>query len=330
EARSLLRSLGVAVSEAQLDDVLERTEGWPAGIRLAGLSLRARHGGAAELAEFVESECLAALTPEQRDFARRTSILRMLSPSLCDAVLERDDSFQQLAAIERSHEFLIALDRDRRRFRYHHAVREQLRRELVAQEPALVPELARRAAAWLEVNGEPERAFRHACAAGDSGHMARLIEAIAPSMHNDGRDDELLTWVTSLERRAEIQDYPEVAVLAARLHAQRGNAIEADRCLAAAILGAAARKRGRVGRELAARIELVSAAVCADGVESMLAATESALRVIPADDCWRPYGLWLQGSAHALLGDHARADAILARAVHAARRLGSRKICAVA
>jgi LuxR family maltose regulon positive regulatory protein len=114
------------------------------------------------------------------------------------------------------------------------------------------------------------------------------------------------------------------------LHAQRGDDVEAERCLAAAICGASARKRGRVSRELAARIELVSAAVCADGVESMLAATESALSAIPADDCWRPYGLLLQGCARALLGDCERADAILARAVHAGRRLGSREICAVA
>jgi len=330
EARSLLRSLGIAVSDAQLDDVLERTEGWPAGIRLAAQSLRTHRGEVADLADYVEVECLSTLTPDQRAFVRRTSILGRLSPSLCDAVIDRDDSLRMLGSLEDSHAFVVPLDRGRHWFRVHRAVREQLQRELGEEEPTLVPELERRAAAWLEANGDPEQALCHACAARDSGHMARLVEAVASEMHNDGRDDELLTWIARLEKHAEIQDYPEVAVLAARLHAQRGNGDGAEHCLAAAICGASARKRGRVGRELAARIELVSAALCADGVESMRASAESALSAIPAGDCWRSYGLLLEGCAHALLDHGERADATLARAVHAGRRLGSRETCAVA
>jgi LuxR family maltose regulon positive regulatory protein len=63
--------------------------------------------------------------------------------------------------------------------------------------------------------------------------------------------------------------------------------------------------------------------MCEDGVEPMLAAVESALGRLPADDRWRPYGLLLQGTARALLGENERGDAILSRAVHAAERLGS-------
>ena len=63
--------------------------------------------------------------------------------------------------------------------------------------------------------------------------------------------------------------------------------------------------------------------MCQNGVESMLADVESALAVLPADDRWRPYGLLLQGSAYALLGDAVRGDAILSRAARAAERLGS-------
>jgi LuxR family maltose regulon positive regulatory protein len=322
--------MGVVASDAQLDDVFERTEGWAEGIRLVGLSMNGRRGETADLSDYVQTECLAALTPGQRAFVRRTSILGRLSPSLCDAVLERDDSVRMVASLEGSHVSLIALDRGRQWFRYHRAVREQLQRELGEQEPSLAPELERRAAAWLEANGEPERALRHACAAGDARNMARLVEVVAPAMHNDGRDDVLLTWIARIERHAELQDFPGVAVLAARLHAQRGSASEADRCLAAAICGATALKRGRVANALAAQIDLVCAAMCGDGVEAMLAAAESAVSVIRPDDCWRPYGLLLEGCAHALLGHGLRADAILARAVHTGRRFGSRETCAVA
>ena len=139
-----------------------------------------------------------------------------------------------------------------------------------------------------------------------------------------------MEWIARLEKHAEIADYPDIAVLAARLHAQRGDASEAERCLAAAIRGPAGRKARRVPQPLAARIDLVCAAMCIDGVDSMLAAAESAVNVLSADDCWRPYGLLLQGTAHALLGDNERADAVLTRAEHAARRFGSRETSAIA
>jgi LuxR family maltose regulon positive regulatory protein len=62
----------------------------------------------------------------------------------------------------------------------------------------------------------------------------------------------------------------------------------------------------------------------------MLAAAESALGRLAPDDCWRAYGLLLQGTAYALLGERERADAILGRAVNAARRLGTTETRALA
>jgi LuxR family maltose regulon positive regulatory protein len=248
--------------------------------------------------------------------------------SLCDAVLERHDSAQVLAALEGSN-VLVALGRSREWFRYHHAVREQLRKELEDREAWLVPDLERRAAAWFHAHDEPERALEHAHAAGDAGHVAELVDEVAVAMHNNGRDDTLLGWIERLEEAVEIEEHPDVAVLAARLRAQRGQASEAERSLAAAIDGVRAR-RAASGASLSAHIDLVRAAMCADGVEEMLTAAESALGRLEPDDCWRAYGLLLQGSAYALLGERERADAILGRAVHAARRFGTTETCALA
>ena len=90
------------------------------------------------------------------------------------------------------------------------------------------------------------------------------------------------------------------------------------------------RTPGRRDPAIAARIELVRAAMCADGVESMLADAEHALDHLVADDDWRPYGLLLQGTAYALLGENERADPILSRAVNAGKRLGSVETYALA
>ncbi|PWU19075.1 MAG: hypothetical protein C5B48_14070 [Candidatus Rokuibacteriota bacterium] len=338
EARTLLHSLlGTAVSEQQLDEMLTRTEGWAAGIRLAGISQRAtgRSGagraGASEahFSDYVENECLAVLTPEQRIFLRRTAILGRVCGPLCDAVLERDDSVRMLAALEAAG-FLVALDRGRDWYRYHRAVQEQLRRELAEQDAWIVPDLERRAAAWLEEHGDAERALRHWYAAGAVDEVARIIDSVAVELHNDGRDEALVGWLALLEKGGRLEDHPKVAALAARLHAQGGRESEAERCLAAAVRGARIRTPGRRDPVLVARIELVRAAMCADGVESMLIDAEQALDHLSADDDWRPYGLLLQGTAYALLGESERADPILSRAVHAGRRLGSTETCALA
>jgi LuxR family maltose regulon positive regulatory protein len=323
EARGLLQALGVTFSDERLDRVFEQTEGWPAGIRLAAFSVRN------DLSGYVQSEYLGALTPDEREFARRTSILGRLCGPLCDAVLERADSAGVLAALEGSN-VLVALGRGREWLRYHHAARQQLRKELEDQEPELVPVLERRAAAWLEAHGEPEQALDHAHAAGDAVHVAGLLGAVAVAMHNEGRDDALLGWISILEEAVRIEEHPGVAVLAARLHAQRGEAAEAERCLAAAVDGASGAGPAPPGAQVPAHIELVRAAMCAEGVEAMLAAAESALSRLEPDDCWRAYGLLLQGTGYALLGERERADAILGRAVNAARRLGSTETHALA
>ena len=337
EARSLLQSLlGTTVSEQQLDDVLARTEGWVAGIRLAGLSQRATGRSAptrgaapeAQFSDYVEAECFAVLTPDERTFVRRTSILGRLCGPLCDAVLERDDSVRVLAALEAAG-LVVALDRGRECFRYHRGIQEQLRRELVEQDAWLVPELQRRAAIWLEENGDPERALRHWYTAGDVDEVARIVDAVALELHNDGRDVALIGWLALLEKGGGLEDHPMVAALAARLHSQCGRAAEAEACLDAAVRGARIRAPGRRDPVLGARIDLVRAAMCDDGVESMLMDAESALDHLAADDDWRPYGLMLQGTAYALLGESERADAILSRAVHSCRRLGSTETCAI-
>jgi LuxR family maltose regulon positive regulatory protein len=319
ETRALFQEIGVTVSEDTLVELLRTTEGWVAGLRSAAVSLRERHTlpGA-----YFHEEFLAGLGPGQREFLRRTSILDRMCGPVCDALLERHDSARSLAALEATGLFVVPLDRSRVWFRYHRAFREQLRAELEEEEPWLVPLLARRAAEWFEANGAPEDALLHANAAGDADTVARILDDIALLMHDSGRDTALLAWIARLEASGELAGHPRLAALAARLHAQSGDAAGAERCLADATR-ALPRRSGDGGAKADPRIALARAAMCAEGVERMLADVESALDDVPGDDRWRPYGLLLQGSAYALLGEAERADAILSRAAHAAERLDS-------
>ncbi len=76
--------------------LVERTEGWPAGLYLAALSLRGRDdphefveafaGDERNVVDYLTTEVLSGLSAEVHDFLLSTSVLERLCPSLCDAV----------------------------------------------------------------------------------------------------------------------------------------------------------------------------------------------------------------------------------------------------
>src|SRR5204863_2238767 len=93
EAHKLLRASGLRLDRATVDRLVTRTEGWPAALYLAGLSLSSqpdfeaaleRLGGAERaISDYVQQEVLKPLAPELRAFLRRTSVLAQLSAPLC-------------------------------------------------------------------------------------------------------------------------------------------------------------------------------------------------------------------------------------------------------
>jgi LuxR family maltose regulon positive regulatory protein len=121
ETRELLAREGIEVSDDSVELLVERTEGWPAGLYLAALWLRdldhpdddvrAFAGSARHVGEYLTDEVLTALSPNTRDFLVRTSVLARFTPELCDAVLGGEDSAAVLAELARSNMFLVAWTR---------------------------------------------------------------------------------------------------------------------------------------------------------------------------------------------------------------------------
>ncbi|HET7855905.1 MAG TPA: AAA family ATPase [Gaiellaceae bacterium] len=322
QAGILLANTGTALPGEHLEELLRRTEGWPAGLYLAALSLQGHelraNGGRPEplafagddrfVADYFRSECLSGLTTQQLNFLRRTAVLETMCAPLCDAVLERTDSARELASLERSSLFLVPLDRNRRRYRYHHLFRDLLLRELTEREPELVLTLHRRAADWLEANGEPESAIRHTDAAGDPDRVARLVASAALPAYHDGRVSTVETWLDRFDAIG-VERYPQVAAIGAWVYALRGRTAQAEQWLDAA-------ERALSPKEPCTAV--LRAAMCRDGIESMLRDAEAALAELPASSRWRPTALLLQGCAYVLLGEQERGDASLAVAAEAA------------
>jgi len=187
EAGALLAAAtGQRLPEAAVAALTARTEGWVAGLQLAGLSLQGHDDPAAFVRTFTGShryvldylteEVLARQPEHLVRFLLETSILERLSGPLCDAVTGRADSQRLLEQVERANLFLVPLDGQRRWWRFHHLFADLLRARLQQADPARVAELHRAAAAWCEAHELGDDAIRHALAAGDPHWAARLIE----------------------------------------------------------------------------------------------------------------------------------------------------------
>ena len=141
----------------------ERTEGWAAGLRLAGLSLRGRDDVAAFVDDFAGShrfvldylveQVLARQPAGVTEFLLRTSLLASMNASLCEAVTGRGDASEILAALERDNVFVVALDDERQWYRYHHLFADVLQARLRSTGPAEVARLHRAASRWYVEHG---------------------------------------------------------------------------------------------------------------------------------------------------------------------------------
>jgi LuxR family maltose regulon positive regulatory protein len=232
----LERALGLRLELVGLRRLMERTEGWPAGLYLAGLSLRNRRdqaefiesfaGDDRHIVDYLSSEVLADQPEELRAFLLRSSVLNTLSGPLCDATLETHGSANRLRELEERNLFLIPLDHTRTWYRYHRLFRELLRHELELTSPDASPELNRRASAWFEGEGLPSDAIAHAGAAGDTSRARDLVAANWNEYFNRGRLGTVAAWLSRLPRR-EVRADPRLCVAGAWLALDRGQLAEA-------------------------------------------------------------------------------------------------------
>ena len=340
EARLVLQGSGAELGDAEAEELIHRTEGWAAGLYLAGLALQGSGnlqatamtfgGDDRFLADYLHTEYLSKMTPKRLSFLRRTSHLERLSGPLCDAVLQRTGSARELAAIEKSNLFLVPLDRRGEWRRYHRLFRDLLRHELEEKEPELVRDLNSRAADWLESNGDPEAALEHAHAAGDTRRAARILASIAVATYDGGRIATVEGWFARFDEDGLLERYPAVAAHGSRVHMLRGHTDEAERWLAAAERGARKRGAAKPPAGVTEWICVLRAAMCRAGAEKMLADAKRALGRLPAASEWRSSALLFRGVALSLLGDAEAADAVLAEAEETARHVGATETWLVA
>lgn len=209
EAASLVETVSaVKLSKPDLDVLVEHTEGWPAGLHLAALSLRGHSspsdfvrqftGSNRFVADFLAEEVLSRLPAEMRQFLARTAILDRFCAPLCDAVAGSADAADVIDILERQNLFIVPLDEIRQWFRYHHLFAQMLRGYLVRTEPDIVSALHGRASAWYRRSGSVGEAIDHALAAGDNTAAISLMASHWYAYVDSGQVATVRGWMRML------------------------------------------------------------------------------------------------------------------------------------
>ncbi len=330
EAHLLLRASGVELADAEVAELVRRTEGWPAGLSLAGLSMRGRNGADGSVsitgedryvAEYLRSEPLSDLTADTLAFLRRSSVLGAMCGSLCDAALETENSGSRLESMRESNLFLVPLDDHGEWYRYHHLLEDLLRHDLAQREGEQIPGLNQRAADWYEAHGELEAALDPAAESGDPDRVARIFGSVALRSYHGGHLTTIEGWLDYFADEAQLARYPNVGALGSWIHALRGRRAVAEKWLLAAQAGSDGQPVSDGSVPPGPCIAVLRAAMCRDGVEQMMSDAQDALLELPEDSQWRPAALVLHGVVQVLLGDDEHGDLILAMAAEEAERL---------
>ena len=178
--------VGITLNTQNIQALTTRTEGWVAGLQLAGLALQEREdisdfisrfaGDHTYLVDYLGEEVFNRQSQNVRDFLLKTAILNRLCPTLCDSVTENSNGREILETLRQANLFLIPLDDRREWYRYHHLFADLLFHYLQQTYPDQIAELHHRASIWYEQHKWIDDAIYHASEGQNDEHIADMIE----------------------------------------------------------------------------------------------------------------------------------------------------------
>ncbi len=362
-AEFLNQVMGLNLSAEDIASLETRTEGWIAGLQLAGISMQGHKDAASFIKSFTGShhfvmdylveEVLQQQPESVQTFLLRTSILDRLCGPLCDAVLGKDEggrmkdekktNFESsafslqpssftLEYLEHANLFIVPLDNERRWYRYHHLFADLLRQRLhqsaassTGDETGSADELHRRASVWYEDNGLELEAFHHAAAANDVDHAKRLVEGKGMPLHFRGAVTPVLNWLESLPTTV-LDARPALWVTYASALSMTGQTTGVEERLQAAEAALQGAELDDKTRNLIGHIAAIRALLAAAQyqVETIIAQSRRALEYLHLDNLpVRTATIWKMGIAYQLQGDRAAASRAYAEAISISQASGN-------
>lgn len=267
DAAALLGAIaGRPISERNVELLVARTEGWAAGLQLAGLTLRNRDdddefvgqfGGTDRLVtDYLGEEVLNAQSGERRTRLLIASALDEINADLLTTITGDGELRPFLEDVERESLFLVPLDSRRERFRFHHLFRDLLRYRLRAEAPDVERSLLRRAAHWHLERDETDRAVEYLLRARDWEAALDVIRTRGAEIYERSEMREVIRWIGELPPRI-VPERIDITLLLGVLRSLEGQLPVADGLLRQVIVNPQATAGQRMVAEtiLAARAQ---------------------------------------------------------------------------
>ncbi|MCI0914531.1 LuxR C-terminal-related transcriptional regulator [Pseudomonas putida] len=169
-----------------LDNLIQRSDGWVAGLRFWQLAAsesgdehalpQALHGGEGLIRDYLLEEVIEILPEDVQAFLFDTACQERFCAALCDALRERDDSAAILHYLQAHQVFLVPLDEHGHWYRYHHLFSDLLRSRQ-SNEPQA--HLHLRACRWFQAQGLLDEAVEQALRAGHLDVAADLVQSLS-------------------------------------------------------------------------------------------------------------------------------------------------------
>jgi len=332
ETEALASAAGRPVGREEARVILERTEGWAAGIYLATIALdgpdRPATAGTSfptrddYIDDYLRSEILPTLAGDDVTFLTRTSLLEVVEPDVAEAVTGLPEATARLRSLAGSNQLIVEFGGRHRAYRYHNLLRGFLQAELERREEGAIPELHRRAAMWYAAAGRTELAVEHALRSDDIDAAAALVTAaLLPELYG-GNADKLDRWLQSFDE-ADFRRHPPLAVVGAWVHLLNGRPEAAERLADIAEESTYTGDPGDGSVSYESSRALLRAVMARRGPDDMLANASFAVSVEPPASPWRTNALLMLGSARLLLADDVAAEEALVEAVEAGAKAGA-------
>ena len=322
EAGAYLADVDVALDPPLVGSLLERTEGWIAGLQLAAISLHDRpdpaalvdaFGGSQRFVlDYLADEVLDRVDDELRAFLVQSSIAGRFTAELCRELTGRDDAEALLSRAEEANLFVVPLDAERRWYRYHHLFADYLRSRLSEDQRR---ELHERAADWFERHELGAEAIEHALAADSMDRAVRLVEREGRAAFEAGELATLLRWLEALPPD-RLASSPELVWLMAWALFETGQ-LAAAVAMAQSHLATAAARGPAEGRLLV--LLALMATVTRPDAEDL---AHEGLGLVGDDTYFRSLALQAAGYASLARGDYQTAVATMREALALARQAG--------
>jgi ATP/maltotriose-dependent transcriptional regulator MalT len=212
EGAALLAAASARVLDAAHARVLcERTEGWVAGLLIAGQALRQHpdpdhfvqtfSGADRDIAAYLAEVVIAPLPAPLLEFLMKSALVGSFSVEFCREVLGEAAADRSIARVMAHQLFLAPMDRQETWYRYHGLFADCLKKRFVQAEPERAARLLQSASRWCERRGAIHDAITHALAARDAARAAELIgQCVHQSVQLRGDHRPLLSWMATLPR----------------------------------------------------------------------------------------------------------------------------------